>query len=103
MPTEASGYELMFKISGFVAWIARMIGVKSVVFGGYDFSETTLKAYFFGVSRAPCAALCENSRSAATMATDCGFGFCAAAAWKKPSVKAGFAFGPAGIIAKYFG
>ena len=32
-----------------------------------------------------------------------GFGFCAAATSKKPSVKDGFVFCPVGIIAKYFG
>ena len=51
-------------------------------------------------SRAPSAALRENSWSAATIATVCGFGFCCIAMSKKPLVKAGFASGPDGIITK---
>src|SRR5262249_60974395 len=46
--------------------------------------------------RAPSAALCENSRSAQAIATVVGLGFCSAAIWKKPSVKAGFVSDPDG-------
>src|SRR5947209_3042853 len=52
-------------------------------------------------SRAPSQALRPNSASAATIAIDCGLGLCAAAASKNPVVKAGFGFGPVGIIEKY--
>ena len=34
MPTELRGYEQITTRSGLVAWMARMIGEKSVVFGG---------------------------------------------------------------------
>ena len=34
MPTELSGYEQIKTRSGLVPWIARMIGLKSVVVGG---------------------------------------------------------------------
>ena len=34
MPTVSSGYEQITKRSGFLAWIARTIGVKSTVAGG---------------------------------------------------------------------
>jgi hypothetical protein len=51
-------------------------------------------------SRAPSAALRENSWSAATMATVCGLGFWVRATSKKPRVKAVFASGPDGIMTK---
>jgi hypothetical protein len=51
-------------------------------------------------SRAPAAAVTENSASAATMATVRGLGFCAIAASKKPLVKAVFGSGPAEFIEK---
>ena len=38
MPTESGGYEQITTMSGFVAWMARTIGAKSVVDGGYRLS-----------------------------------------------------------------
>jgi len=52
------------------------------------------------LSRAPSEALRENSWSAATIATVCGFGVCATARSKKSLVKAGFGSGPTGIMEK---
>ena len=66
-------------------------------------SYTILMPCFLAFSRAPSQAFLENSWSAATSATVNGFGFCAAATSKKPSVKDGFGMGPVGIIAKNFG
>ena len=54
----------------------------------------TLKPYCLALARAPSEALRENSASSAAMAMVCGFGFCAAATWKKPSVMVCFGFGP---------
>ena len=39
----------------------------------------------------------------AASATVFGFGFCAAAIWKKPKVNEPLVFGPVGRIEKYFG
>ena len=50
--------------------------------------------------RAPSEAFLENSASAATIATVFGFGFCAIAVSKKPSVKDVVGVGPVGIMAK---
>jgi hypothetical protein len=55
---------------------------------------------FCAFSRAPSAALRENSWSAEMIATVCGFGSCAMATSKKPLVKAGLASGPDGIMQK---
>ena len=38
IPTESGGYEQITTMSGFVAWMARTIGEKSVVDGGYRLS-----------------------------------------------------------------
>ena len=38
IPTESGGYEATKTISGFVALMARTIGVKSAVLGGYVLS-----------------------------------------------------------------
>src|SRR5215470_10640275 len=62
-----------------------------------------LKPYLLEFSRAPSQALRENSASSAASATVVGFGFCALAIWKNPSVKAAFGLGPAGSTEKYFG
>ena len=62
-----------------------------------------MKPYFLALSRAPSQALRENSASSAASATVVGFGFCAAAIWKKPSVKDCFGVGPVGSTEKYFG
>ena len=62
-----------------------------------------LKPCFAALVRAPSQALLANSASAATSATVVGFGFCAAAVSKKPSVNEGFGSGPDGIMAKNFG
>src|SRR5581483_5492851 len=48
-------------------------------------------------------ALRENSASSAASATVVGFGFCATATWKKPSVKDSLGVGPVGSTEKYFG
>src|SRR5271156_911995 len=64
----------------------------------------TLKPYCLALARAPSAALRENSASSAAIAMVCGFGFCSAATWKKPSVSVCFGFGPpVGINEKYLG
>src|ERR1700733_3123039 len=64
----------------------------------------TLKPYCLALALTPSAALRENSASSAAIATVFGFGFCAAATWKNPSVIVCFGFGPpVGIIEKYFG
>ena len=58
---------------------------------------------FLAFSRAPSQAFLENSRSDQASETVAGFGFCAAATSKTPSVKAGLVLGPDGSIEKYFG
>src|SRR5271168_3081462 len=64
----------------------------------------TLKPYFFALARAPSAALRANSASSDAIAMVCGFGLCAAATWKKPSVSACLGVGPlVGMNEKYFG
>src|SRR5260370_35917741 len=84
MPTESGGYEQMIARSGLVAAMARTIGAKSVVEGGYLLSYTTLTPAALALSRAPSDSLTENSPSAATIATVCGLGFCLTATSKKP-------------------
>ena len=54
-------------------------------------------------SRAPSQALRENSASSAASEIVVGFGFCAAAVWKKPSVNDAFGVGPLGSTEKYCG
>src|ERR1700722_6831882 len=62
------------------------------------------KPYCFALARAPSAALRENSASSAAIASVFGFGFCAAATWKNPSLIVCFGFGPpVGIYEKYRG
>src|ERR1700733_2384504 len=64
----------------------------------------TLKPNCLALARAPSAALRENSASSDAIAMVCGFGFCAAAPWKKPSVIVCFGLGPAvGMNEKYRG
>src|SRR5262245_43077409 len=103
MPTEPFGYEQITTSSGLVAVMARMIGEQRGGVGEHVLPQTFLKPYLCMFSRAPSAALRENSASSAAMATVCGFGFCAAATSKKPSVNDFFGVGPDGSIEKYFG
>src|SRR5262249_60271472 len=74
MPTELFGYEQINTRSGLLAWIARMIGEKSVVLGGEDLSYTILKPYFLMLFRPPSAPLRENSASSAPIPPVCRFG-----------------------------
>ena len=66
-------------MSGLVAWMARTIGVKSVVARRIGLVVDDLEAVLLGVLARASQALRENSASAATSAAVCGFGFCAAA------------------------
>ncbi|HWE19612.1 MAG TPA: hypothetical protein VG758_20925 [Hyphomicrobiaceae bacterium] len=81
----------------------RIIGNISVVPGGYDLSATILKPSSSAFARAPSADDLANSASAATMATDCGLGFWAAASSKNPLVMAFTPSGPKGADTKYLG
>src|SRR5271155_3677555 len=63
-----------------------------------------LKPYCLALARAPSAALRANSASSDAIAMVAGFGDCAAATWKKPSVNACRGVGPlVGMNEKYFG
>ena len=90
-------------MSGLAAWMARTIGVKSVGRRRIGLVVDDLEAVLLGVARARPRRRCGRTpRLRPTSATVSGFGFCAAATWKKPSVKDGLVFGPVGIIAKNF-
>ncbi len=89
MPTESSGYEqITATMSGLAAWMARTIGAKS---GGASADRcghrSILRPCFLAFSWAPSQAfLGRTPGRRRRIATVCGFGFCATAASKKPSV-----------------
>ena len=68
IPAESGGYDATKTASGLVAWMALMIGVKSVVLGGYDSSYTICSPASCALTRMPPSAFLGYSASAPTTA-----------------------------------